>query len=129
MASDFSYQVIQILRRNPDGSKSTQAERKKTLRLVDKQLQEMHVKKLQVRNLGRRHIDKLLNLWQSQGLSAGTIKNRMSHLRWLSEKLASTGLYPLTMHLSVLKSATMSQTSIDPVTYQMSSYLGSITAI
>lgn len=94
MASDFSYQVLQILRRNPDGSKSTQAERKKTLKLVDKQLQEMHVRKLQVRNLGRRHIDKLLNLWQSQGLSASTIKNRMSHLRWLSEKIGKPGLVP-----------------------------------
>ncbi|EOG9062470.1 phage integrase N-terminal domain-containing protein, partial [Vibrio fluvialis] len=79
--------MTRLLHRNPDGSKATQAERKKVLKLVDSQLKELNVRNLELKNFGRRHAVKLLTHWQSQGLSAGTIKNRMSHLRWLSEKI------------------------------------------
>ena len=94
MATNFYFQITRLLHRNPDGSKATQAERKKVLKLVDSQLKELNVRSLELKNFGRRHAVKLLTHWQSQGLSAGTIKNRMSHLRWLSEKIGKPGLIP-----------------------------------
>ena len=94
MATNFYFQITRLLHRNPDGSKATQAERKKVLKLVDSQLKELNVRNLELKNFGRRHAVKLLTHWQSQGLSAGTIKNRMSHLRWLSEKIGKPGLIP-----------------------------------
>ncbi|MEC7307515.1 phage integrase N-terminal domain-containing protein [Vibrio crassostreae] len=94
MATNFFYQITRVLNRNPDGSKATQAERKKILKLADKQLRELNVRKLELRNLGRKHVEKLVTHWQTQGLAAGTIKTRMTHLRWLSEKIGKPGLVP-----------------------------------
>jgi hypothetical protein len=35
-----------------------------------------------------------LQRWQAEGLSAGTIKNRMAHLRWWAEKVGKAGILP-----------------------------------
>ncbi|CAB3824091.1 hypothetical protein LMG1864_00414 [Achromobacter ruhlandii] len=32
--------------------------------------------------------------WQGEGLSSGTIKNRLSHLRWWAEKIGKAGILP-----------------------------------
>jgi hypothetical protein len=32
--------------------------------------------------------------WQAEGLSAGTLKNRMAHLRWWAEKVGKAGILP-----------------------------------
>lgn len=92
MASDFMYGCNQVLKHNRDGSFATQTDRRRTLALVDRQLQELGVKKLKLKNIGARHVDALLHRWQQEGLSAGTIKNRMAHLRWVSEKIGKNGL-------------------------------------
>src|SRR5690606_2466149 len=34
----------------------------------------------------------LLERWQGEGLSFGTIKNRLSHLRWWAEKIGKSGI-------------------------------------
>ncbi|OEE32663.1 integrase [Vibrio genomosp. F10 str. ZF-129] len=94
MATNFYYQIKQLLHRNLDGSKATQAERKKILKLVDRQLKELGFRKLELRNLGRKHIEKLVEHWKSQRLAAGTIKTRMTHFRWLAEKIGKPGLIP-----------------------------------
>ncbi|CZF84827.1 phage integrase N-terminal domain-containing protein [Grimontia marina] len=94
MATNFMCQANQVLRRNRDGSHATQAERKKVIQLIDKELRELGVKKLELRNLKRKHIDKLLKHWNESGKAAGTIKNRMSHIRWLAEKIGKSGLVP-----------------------------------
>lgn len=92
MASDFMYGCNQVLKHNRDGSFATQTDRRRTLALVDRQLQEFGVKKLKLKNIGARHVDALLHRWQQEGLSTGTIKNRMAHLRWVSEKIGKNGL-------------------------------------
>lgn len=92
MASDFMYACNQVLKHNRDGSFATQTDRRRTLALVDRQLQELGVNKLKLKNFGGRHVNALLDRWQKEGLSAGTIKNRMAHLRWLAEKTGKNGL-------------------------------------
>lgn len=94
MASDFMHACISLMRHNRDGSFATQADRRSTFSLVSRQLKEMGYRNLQLKNLGSRHVSALLGRWQSEGLSAGTLKNRMAHLRWLSEKIGKNGLIP-----------------------------------
>lgn len=92
MATDFMHACNQVMRGNRDGSFATQTDRRRTLALVDRQLRELGVRKLQLKNLGSRHVEALVARWQQEGLAAGTIKNRMSHLRWLSGKIGKNGL-------------------------------------
>lgn len=92
MASDFLFACNQILKHNRDGSFATQTDRRRTFALIDRQLREQGINKLKLKNLGSRHVEALLNRWQQEGLSAGTIKNRMAHIRWMSEKIGKNGL-------------------------------------
>jgi hypothetical protein len=39
-------------------------------------------------------VDVLLERWQAEGLSAGTLKNRLAHLRWWAEKVGKAGVIP-----------------------------------
>ena len=42
---------------------------------------------MQARSLKPKHIEALVNHWQDQGLSIGTIKNRMAAIRWWATKI------------------------------------------
>lgn len=94
MASNFMFKVSQVLKRNPDGSHATRAERKKVLKLVDRNLSEQGFKRLELHNLSSKHLQAVVGNWLAEGLSAGTIKNRVAHLRWLLEKINKEGLLP-----------------------------------
>ncbi len=41
-----------------------------------------------------KHVEALVERWQSEGLSAGTLKNRLAHLRWWAEKVGKAGVIP-----------------------------------
>ena len=43
-------------------------------------------------SLKGKHVETLLQRWQAEGLSAGTLKNRMAHLRWWAEKVGKAGV-------------------------------------
>lgn len=94
MATNFMFKVTQVLKRNPNGSYATQAERKKVLKLVDRNLKELGYNKLELHNLGSKHLNAVIGMWMSNGLSTGTIKNRVAHLRWLLEKIDKPGVLP-----------------------------------
>jgi integrase len=53
-------------------------------------------------SLSGRHIAALLERWQAEGLSAGTLKNRAAHLRWWAEKVGKAGVIPAqNAHLAI----------------------------
>jgi hypothetical protein len=64
--------------------------------LASRQLREAGFRQMQARSLKGKHVQALLERWQAEGLSAGTLKNRMAHLRWWAEKVGTVGLFPLT---------------------------------
>ena len=64
------------------GSFATRKNRKDMLILMAGQLDEMGFRKMGARDLGGRHVNRLVKLWQEQELSAGVMKNRMTVLRW-----------------------------------------------
>jgi site-specific recombinase XerD len=85
----LEYQLLMICQRNRDGSFATQANRREMLSLFSKELKEIgyKVNSLRPNELKGRHVNALLKKWQLEAKSIGTIKNRMSVLRWLFEKI------------------------------------------
>jgi hypothetical protein len=45
-------------------------------------------------SLKGKHVEALLQRWQAEGLSTGTLKNRMAHVRWWAEKVGKAGILP-----------------------------------
>lgn len=93
---NFSNQVANILEHNKDGSFSTQSARYRILMQSSKELKELGFKSVTTKNLGARHIEKLVGLWKAKDLSTATIKNRVSHFRWLSQKINKQNIIPRT---------------------------------
>jgi integrase len=88
----LNYQLKQLCHRNRDGSFATQAERERTLALVATQLHEQGFRNLSVQGLKPKHVEALVSRWTGEKLSAGTVKNRMAHLRWWAEKLGKPNI-------------------------------------
>ena len=75
---DLNYELKQLCARNRDGSYATQANRERILTLIANQLREMGFVNMHVQSLKPKHVEALVQRWQAEGLSAGTLKNRMS---------------------------------------------------
>ena len=84
---DLNYQLKQMCQRNRDGSYSTQANRARMLNQIANQLQEMGYRRMTTRSLKPKHVDALVKRWLSEGMAAGTVKNRMNCLRWWATKV------------------------------------------
>ncbi len=84
---DLNYQLKQLCHRNRDGSYSTQANRQRMLNQIASQLHEMGYRRMSSHSLKPKHVDALVKRWFSEGMSAGTIKNRMNCLRWWAAKV------------------------------------------
>ncbi|MBA2080123.1 phage integrase N-terminal domain-containing protein [Rhodanobacter sp. PCA2] len=91
---DLTYTLRQLCQRNRDGSHATQADRQRSLNLAARQLREAGFRQMRATSLKGKHVEALLQRWQSEGLSAGTLKNRMAHLRWWAEKVGKAGILP-----------------------------------
>ncbi len=84
---DLNYQLKQMCDRNRDGSYNTRADRAWTLSMIANQLDAMGFRHLGAASLKPKHVDRLLARWQGEGLAVGTIKNRLSALRWWAQKV------------------------------------------
>ncbi|ROR17902.1 integrase-like protein [Comamonas sp. BIGb0124] len=91
---DLTYTLRQLCQRNRDGSYNTQADRMRSLALAARQLREAGFRQMKASSLKGKHVQSLLERWQGEGLSSGTIKNRLSHLRWWAEKIGKAGILP-----------------------------------
>lgn len=91
---DLTYTLRQLCQRNRDGSHNTQADRMRSLSLAARQLREAGFRQMKASSLKGKHVQALLDRWQGEGLSSGTIKNRLSHLRWWVEKIGKSGILP-----------------------------------
>lgn len=84
---DLNYQLKQMCDRNHDGSYATRADRERILTLMANQLRELGYRHMQAQSLKPKHIEALLARWHAEGIATGTVKNRMSTLRWWAEKI------------------------------------------
>ena len=77
----------QLCRHCREGSYATQRNRERMLTLIANELHAMGYRKMQSRSLKPKHIEALVQKWQDNSLSIGTIKNRMATLRWWANKV------------------------------------------
>ncbi|MFB3078626.1 MAG: phage integrase N-terminal domain-containing protein [Lysobacterales bacterium] len=84
---DLNYQLSKLCRDNRDGGFSTQATRSRLLDLIANQLLVLGFRRMQASSLKPKHIDALLAHWREQGIRTGTLKNRLSALRWWAKKV------------------------------------------
>lgn len=89
---DLNYQLKQICRHNRDGSISTRVGRERQLTAIADQLHELGFTGMRATSLKQKHVQALVDLWQRQALSQGTVKNRMSCLRWWAAKVNRKGV-------------------------------------
>lgn len=87
---DLVYSVAVLCKHNRDGSFGTAAERLKSLKNAMQRLSDAGYGIRDVNQLKGKHIRFLINQWKSDpNITTGTIKNRMSHLRWLAEHIGN----------------------------------------
>lgn len=84
---DLNYQLKQLCRHNRDGSYGTQAQRERVLTLIANQLHELGFRRMKAQSLKPKHIEALTQHWLTTGCAAGTMKNRMSAIRWWARKV------------------------------------------
>lgn len=89
----LEYQFNQLCNKHREGSHATQANRKAMLKMFSEQLGKLgyNVKTMSPNDLKGRHVNKLLELWRKDGVTTGTIKNRMTALRFWAEKIGNAG--------------------------------------
>ena len=85
---DLNYELKKLCLRNSDGSYATQYARERILTMIANQLHEMGFQHMQATSLKPKHVQALVERWKAESLSPGTIKNRMTELRWWAEKIA-----------------------------------------
>jgi site-specific recombinase XerC len=99
----FVNSVIQVLKHNRDGAHRTQNDRRRALIDIATTIYTSGFQLEHVRFIKRKYIVFLVEKWMDGGISAGTIKNRMSHLRWLMEKLDRPNVVPPNDELNIPK--------------------------
>lgn len=89
----LSNELAELCKKNRNGSHATQANRADMLQLFVKQLGLMgfDTKRMRATEIKGRHVNKLLEFWRREGLATGTIKNRMSALRWWCRNVGNEG--------------------------------------
>ena len=87
---DLKHSIIHLTHNNKDGSFKTQANRKERLLYIADQLAQGGYKIREIKQVKFKHVKYLVNRWLQENLRAGTIKNRMTDLRWAMNKFDST---------------------------------------
>ena len=84
---DLNYQLKLLCKHSHEGSFETRVGRERQLSAIANQLHDLGFRQLKATSLKQKHVQSLVDLWRKQNLSPGTIKNRMSCLRWWAEKV------------------------------------------
>ena len=84
---DLNHNLKQLCRHCREGGYATQRNRERILTQIANELHAMGYRKMQARSLKPKHIEALVDHWKDQGLSIGTIKNRMAAIRWWATKI------------------------------------------
>jgi site-specific recombinase XerC len=84
---DLNYQLKMLCKHSHEGSFETRVGRERQLSAIANQLHDLGFRQLKATSLKQKHVQALVDQWLQQNLSPGTIKNRMSCLRWWAEKV------------------------------------------
>ena len=84
---DLNYQLKLLCKHSHEGSCATRVGRERQLSAMANQLHDLGFRQLKATSLKQKHVQALVDQWLEQNLSPGTVKNRMSCLRWWAEKV------------------------------------------
>ena len=84
--------LLKLTWRHRADSYNTQRARRAIVKMMANQLGDMGFMRLKAKNLKEKHAVALIERWKAEGLSAGTLKNRMGVLRWVYEKVGKSSL-------------------------------------
>ena len=79
--------LIKLTWRHRENSYSTQRARRTIVKMMANQLGDMGFNRIKAKNLKEKHALALIERWRGEGLSSGTLKNRLAVLRWVYEKV------------------------------------------
>ena len=82
--------LVRLTYRHRENSYNTQRARRAIVKMMATQLGDMGFMRLKAKNLKEKHAVALIERWKGEGLSAGTLKNRMGVLRWTYEKVGKS---------------------------------------
>ena len=82
--------LIKLTYRHRENSYNTQRARRAIVKMMANQLGDMGFMRLKAKHLKEKHPLALIERWKGEGLSAGTLKNRMGVLRWVYEKVGKS---------------------------------------
>ncbi|MBX7222562.1 MAG: integrase domain-containing protein [Blastocatellia bacterium] len=83
----LNFDLKEMCLRHRDGSYGTQHERLIALQQMADDLFSLGFHCLRAHNLKPKHVDALVCHWKENDLKPGTLKNRMSHVRWWAAKI------------------------------------------
>ena len=87
---NFDLKTLQA--RHRDGAFVTRRDRAYALAQAANLLHALGFRRLRATGLRRKHVNALVAEWRRQGLATGTVKNRMSALRWWAEHVGRPGV-------------------------------------
>ena len=87
---NFDLKTLQA--RHREGAFITRRDRSYALDQAANLLPALGFRRLRATGLRRKHVNALVAEWQRRGLAAGTMKNRMSALRWWAERVGRPGV-------------------------------------
>ena len=87
---NFDLKTLQA--RHRDGAFTTRRDRAYVLDQAAHMLHALGFRRLRATGLKRKHVNALVAEWQRRGLAVGTMKNRMSALRWWAERVGRPGV-------------------------------------
>ena len=88
----LNFDLKRLLERQREGGFVTRRDRSYALAQAANTLHELGFRRLRAAGLRRKHVDALVREWQRRGLSTGTLKNRMAHLRWWARHIDRPGV-------------------------------------
>jgi site-specific recombinase XerC len=83
----LNYQLKELCKSNRDGSYTTQVNRHDILQKMADDLHKLGYRGMQASSLKQKHVEALVNQYKNEDLSIGTLKNRLSVLRWWANKV------------------------------------------
>jgi Phage integrase, N-terminal/Integrase len=89
---DLNFGLKKLVHQRKEGSFATRAARNHILQQAANTLHELGYRKLKPTGVKPKHVEALVEHWQAQSLSPGTIKNRLVHLRWWAEQVGKASV-------------------------------------
>lgn len=101
--SDLKHSLLVLLSEHKTGSENTRDDRRRhLLQFVDALKSKQFKFGLRdMKGLKEKHIQAVVSLWQNKKLKSGTLKNRMSAIRWLTRILQKANIVPSNKALEI----------------------------